>query len=146
MANNNANENIYRSYNFILDLGGGVVGYFTNVDGLSVNIETIDYREGGAGPAVRKLAGRVSYSNIELKWGLTGSTDMWEWLMTAVKGEVKRKNISIILRDNDGKKELTRWNLDNAWPCSWKGAPLDAMENEVAIETLCLAHEGISRA
>lgn len=141
-----AEQNIYRAYNFILDLGGGTVGYFTTVDKLGIDIETIDFREGGAGPAVRKLAGRVSYTDIELKWGLTQSTEMWDWLMMAVKGEVSRKNISIILRDNDGKREVTRWNLDNAWPCSWRGAPLDALSNEVAIETLSLAHEGLTRA
>lgn len=139
------NTNIYRAYNFILDLGGGTVGYFTKINGLSVDIETIDFREGGAGPAVQKLAGRVSYNNIELKWGLTESTEMWDWLMTAVKGEVSRKNISIILRDTDGTKEVTRWNLDNAWPCSWKGAQLDATSNEVAIESLSLAHERLTR-
>lgn len=141
-----AEKNIYRAYNFILDLGGGTVGYFTQVGELEIDIETIDFREGGAGPAVRKLAGRVSYNNIELKWGLTESTEMWDWLMDAVKGDVSRKNISIILRDNDGKSEVTRWNLDSAWPCSWKGAQLDALSNEVAIETLCLAHEGLTRA
>ncbi len=139
-------QNIYRAYNFILDLGGGTVGYFTKISELEMFIETIDYREGGAGPAVRKLTGRVSYSNVELKWGLTESTEMWDWLMCAVKGEVTRKNISIILRDNDGKREVTRWNLDNAWPCSWRGARLDALSNEVAIETICIAHEGLTRA
>jgi phage tail-like protein len=141
-----AEQNIYRAYNFVLDLGGGKVCYFTKINGLSVDIETIDFREGGAGPAVRKLAGRVAYNNIELKWGLTESTEMWDWLMTAVKGEVSRRNISIILRDTDGKKEVTRWNLDNAWPCKWRGAPLDALSNEIAIETLHLAHEGLTRA
>lgn len=141
-----AEQNIYRAYNFILDLGGGTVGYFTKLRDLGVDIQTIDYREGGAAPAVRKLAGRVSYNNIELKWGLTESTELWDWLMTAVKGQVVRKNISIILRDNDGQREVTRWNLDNAWPCSWRGSPLDAISNEVAIETLWLAHEGLTRA
>lgn len=141
-----AEQNIYRDYNFILDLGGGTVGYFTQVSGLSVDIETIDYREGGGAPAVRKLAGRVSYGNIELKWGLTESTEIWDWLKTAKEGKVSRKNISIILRDNDGTTEVTRWNLDSAWPCGWRGAELDAMGNEVAIETLYLAHEGLTRA
>jgi phage tail-like protein len=141
-----AEQNIYRAYNFILDLGGGTVGYFTKINGLGVNIQTIDYREGGAGPAVRKLAGRVSYTDIQLKWGLTDSKELWDWLLTAVNGQVVRKNISIILRDNDGKREVTRWNLDNAWPCNWSGAQLEALSNEVAIETLSLAHEGLTRA
>jgi len=139
-------RNIYRAYNFILDLGGGTVGYFTQVNFMGINVPYYEYREGGAGPAVRKLPGRVSYSDIELKWGLTESTEMMDWLMSAVKGEVIRKNISIILKDTDGQKEVTRWNVENAFPCSWKGAQLDALSNEAAIETLCITHEGLTRA
>ncbi|MER0204863.1 MAG: phage tail protein [Nitrosomonas sp.] len=139
-------HNIYRAYNFILDLGGGTVGYFSQVNFMGINVPYYEYREGGAGPAVRKLPGRVSYSDIELKWGLTESTEMMDWLMSAVKGEVIRKNISIILKDTDGQKEVTRWNVENAFPCSWKGAQLDALSNEAAIETLCITHEGLTRA
>ena len=139
-------HNIYRAYNFILDLGGGTVGYFSQVNFMGINVPYYEYREGGAGPAVRKLPGRVSYSDIELKWGLTESTEMMDWLMSAVKGEVIRKNISIILKDTDGQKEVTRWNVENAFPCSWKGAQLNALSNEAAIETLCITHEGLTRA
>lgn len=139
-------HNIYRAYNFILDLGGGTVGYFTQVNFMGINVPYYEYREGGAGPAVRKLPGRVSYNDIELKWGLTESTEMWDWLMSAVKGEVIRKNISIILRDTDGQNEVTRWDLENAFPCCWRGAQLNALSNEAAIETLCITHEGLTRA
>lgn len=139
-------HNIYRAYNFILDLGGGTVGYFTEVNFMGIKVPYFEYREGGAGPAVRKLPGRVSYSDIELKWGLTESTEMWDWLMSAIKGEVVRKNISIILRDTDGQKEVTRWDLENAWPCCWTGTQLNALSNEAAIETLCITHEGLTRA
>lgn len=141
-----AESNIYRNYHFILDLGGEPGCYFTAVSGLGVKIETIDYREGGAASAVRKLTGRVAYRDISLKWGLTESTKMWDWLMTSVEGNVQRKNVSIILRDTDGTTEVTRWNLENAWPCEWCGAQFDAMCNEAAIETLSLAHEGLTRA
>ena len=138
-------KDIYRAYNFIVDLGEGPAGYFTAVDGMGVEIETIDYREGGGAPAVRKLAGRVSYPDVTLKWGLSENRDLWDWLMTAVNGEVVRRNVSVILVTAGGR-ETTRWNLASAWPRSWRGAPLDAMENEVAIETLTLACEGIERA
>jgi phage tail-like protein len=95
---------------------------------------------------VRKLAGRVAYGDITLKWGLTDSTDLWEWLMTAVNGNVQRRNASIILVGTDGTTEVTRWNLKDAWATEWRGARLDAMGNEAAIETLVLAHEGLERA
>ncbi len=141
-----AEKEIYRAYYFVVDFGGGIVCGFTKVELPDTCIETIDYREGGGGSAVRKLVGRTNYGNLELKYGLTDSTEMWDWLMTAVNGNVTRKNVSIILKDKDGQNEVTRWNLDNAWPCKWKGAKLDALTNEVAIESLSLAHEGLTRA
>lgn len=137
---------IYRAYNFILQVADRRLACFSKVDGMHVRIEAIDYREGGAGPAVRKLTGRVAYGDITLCWGLSQSTDMWAWLTTAMRGEAERRNVSVILVAPDGVTETTRWNLDNAWPCEWRGAVLDALGNEVAIETLTLVHEGIERA
>ncbi|SPH24302.1 hypothetical protein DEA8626_03352 [Defluviimonas aquaemixtae] len=136
---------IYRAYNFILDLGEGPVGYFTEVTGLSVEVEAIDYREGGGGPAVRKLAGRAKYGNITLKWGLSESRDLWDWMQTAASGSVERRHISIILT-RPGGQEQARWNLTDAWPTAWRGAEFDALSNASAIETLTLVCEGIERA
>lgn len=142
-----AETEIFRSYNFTLELGQGVVGgYFTEVSGLGIKVEAIDYREGGAAPAVRKLAGRVSYGDITLKWGMTQSSEMWEWLMTAVNGTVQRREVSIILLSPDGQGEQTRWNLHNAWATEWRGAKLDASAQGAAIESLILTHEGLARA
>jgi phage tail-like protein len=140
-----ADRDIYRNYNFILDIGEGPVGYFTEVTGLSVDIEAIDYREGGAGPAVRKLAGRAKYGDITLKWGMSNSRDLWDWMMTAASGSVERRHISIILT-SPGGAEQTRWNLTNAWPSGWRGAELDAMGNDAALESLTLVCEGMERA
>jgi len=140
-----ADQDIFRNYNFILDVGAGPVGYFTQVDGLSIDIETIDYREGGAGPAVRKLAGRPKYGDVTLKWGMTEDRMLWDWLMSAASGIVERRHVSIILVSSSGT-EKSRWNLFDTWPTTWRGAALDAMANEAAIETITLACEGIERA
>lgn len=141
-----AQREIFRGYNFILDLGSGPVGYFTEVSGLGMEVEAIEYREGGGAPAVRKLTGRVRYSDVTLKWGLTESRELWDWMQTAVKGRAQRRHLSVILVEPNGQTELTRWNLSDAWPTKWHGAHLDAMGNDAAIETLSLAHEGIERA
>ncbi|CRI67464.1 conserved hypothetical protein [Thiocapsa sp. KS1] len=140
-----AQNDIYRAYNFIVDLGAGPVGYFTEISGMSIDVESIDYREGGGAPAVRKLAGRVSYGDVTLRWGLTDSRELWDWLMTAVNGTVVRRHLSVILVQPNGQ-EVTRWNLTDAWPKQWRGAHLDAMKNEAAIESLSLACEGVERA
>ncbi|MBD3620240.1 MAG: phage tail protein [Gammaproteobacteria bacterium] len=136
----------YRAYNFVLKIQDQDAGYFTEVSGLNVEIETIEYREGGAGPAVRKLPGRVKYGDVTLKWGLTENRELTDWLKAIAQGDIQRKDISVILRKPNGVEEATRWNLRNAWPCSWRGASLDASENEVAIETMVITHEGLERA
>ena len=142
-----AETEIFRNYNFSLDLGQGVVGgYFTEVSGMGIRVEAIDYREGGAAPAVRKLPGRVSYGDITLRWGMSQSPEMWEWLMTAVNGTVERREVSIILLRPDGQlPEQVRWNLHGAWVTEWRGAELDASAQGVAIESMVLTHEGLTR-
>jgi len=135
----------FRAYNFKLSINNVTDAHFTEVSGLGVRIERISYREAGNNAIVRAIPGRVAYSAVTLRYGLTGSTEMWDWLMTAVAGKVSRRNVSIIMLDSAGEQEVLRWNLINAWPEEWHGAPLDAMSRELAIETLVLAHEGLHR-
>ena len=92
------------------------------------------------------LPGRVEYADVELKYGLTKSRELWDWLMTAVQGEVVRKNVSILMLDAQGTQEVMRWNLVNAWPSQWRGAVLDAMSQEAALEHLTLVYDTLERA
>jgi phage tail-like protein len=135
----------YRAYNFTLLVNSVTSGHFTEVSGLGVQVERISYREAGNNSIVRAIPGRVTYPPITLRYGLTASAELWEWMMTAVHGVVNRRNVSIVMLDPAGSTEVLRWNLLNAWPQEWLGAPLDAMSRELAIETLVLAHEGLER-
>lgn len=135
----------YRAYNFKLLINNVTEGHFTEVGGLGVKVERISYREAGNSSIVRAIPGRVTYSAVTLRFGLTSSVDLWEWLTTAVDGRVSRRNVSVVMLDSSGVAEVMRWNLINAWPEEWYGAPLDAMSRELAIETLVLAHEGLQR-
>ncbi len=139
-------QDIYRAYNFRLDIQGAVAGYFTEVSGFSVHVESIEYREGGAALPVRKLPGRVSVGDVTCRYGLTSTREMWDWLVTAVEGRVERKNISIILVNPNGVDEAARWNLTNTWVSDWRGAKLDAVGNQAAIETITLVAETLERA
>jgi hypothetical protein len=65
--------------------------------------------------------------------------------MASVDGKVQRKNVSIIVLDADGVTEVTRWDLIGAWPSEWRGAPLDTLQREVAIERLTLVFESLQR-
>ena len=136
----------YRAYNFKLMIGGIAEGHFTQCSGMSVDVAAIDYREGGTNQVVHRLPGPVTYGDITLRFGLTASRELWTWFMTAVTGRVVRKNVSIVLLDADGVAEVARWDLINAWPKSWRGAPLDTLSKEVAIESVTLVYETFARA
>jgi phage tail-like protein len=135
----------YRAYNFKLLINNVTEGHFTEVTGLGVKVDRISYREAGNNSVVRAIPGRVTYSAVTLRYGLTMSSELWEWLITAVEGRVSRRNVSIVMLEPTGATEVMRWNLINAWPEEWYGAPLDAMSRDLAIETLVLAHEGLQR-
>jgi phage tail-like protein len=138
----------YRNYNFKLDAQGVTEAHFTDCSGMGIKVDTIDYREAGNNQVVRKLPGRVHYSEITLRFGLTDSKQLWEWLMASAKGKVERRNVSIIMLGADGADPAPglQWNLSQAWPCEWRGAKLDALGREAAIETLTLVYDTLERA
>ena len=140
------NADPYRAYNFKLLIEGVTEGHFTEVSGLGVRVEAIQYREAGNAQIVRRIPGQVTYGPVTLRYGLTNSRELWDWLLTAVQGRVERKNPSILMLDSEGVTEIMRWNLTNAWPSEWQGAPLDALSHEIAIESLTLVYESIERA
>jgi phage tail-like protein len=87
----------------------------------------------------------TKHSNIVLKWGLADDADLYNWHRDAVNGKVQRRNGSIVLLDRQGQERM-RWNFVNAWPAKWDGPDFNAEGNDIAIETLELAHEGVTRA
>lgn len=136
----------YGAYNFKLVVQGVTEGHFTQCSGLGVKVEAIKYREGGTSQVVHRLPGRVEYTDVVLRYGLTASRDLWLWLESAMNGTLQRRNVSIVVLAHDGVTEAVRFNLINAWPAAWTGAPLDALSNEVAIEELTLVYEQLERA
>lgn len=136
----------YRAYNFKLVIQGVTEGHFTACTGLGVKVQVIKYREGGTHQVVHCIPGQVDYADITLRYGLTSSHEVWDWLLAAMTGKVERKNVSILMLDSSGVSEVMRWDLINAWPSEWRGAALDALTREVAIETLTLVYETLQRA
>jgi len=147
MAETGARVDPARNFNFLVELDGIAQASFSECSGLSSTIEPVDYREGGDNTTVRKLFGKTTYSDITLKRGVTSSLELWNWHYQAIQGDVDkiRKTGSIVLYDQANAKEVARWNFVNAWPTKWEGPSLNAAGKEVAIETLTIVHEGISR-
>jgi phage tail-like protein len=113
------------------------------VSGLESETAVIEYRTGADNPTtVRKLPGLTKYPNIVLKRGLTRDLSLWNWRQSVVNGKTERRSGSIILLD-EARKVVLRWRFVEGWPVKWEGPGLNATANEVAIETLEIAHEGL---
>ena len=136
----------YRNCNFLVEIDGITQAGFSDCSGFGSSNDPIEYREGGENTTVRKLPGMTKHMNVTLKWGLTTSRELYDWYRKVVVGKVERKNGSIVVLDADGLTEVVRWNFVNAWPTKWDGPDFSAKGNDIAIETLELAHEGIERA
>jgi phage tail-like protein len=132
----------YRSFNFLVEIDAVTVAAFSDVSGLTAETEVIEYRTGGMLGGARKLAGLTKYTNITLKRGMTQNLELWNWYKNVVDGKTDRRSASIVLL-NEAHQEVLRWNIVNAWPRKWDGPALNARHNEIVIETLELAHEGL---
>jgi len=136
----------YRNYNFKLEIDGINKAGFRECSGLDATSDPIEYREGDEKVYTpRKLPGQTKYSNISLKWGITDDHSLFDWRKKTIDGKTERKNGSIVLMNEDGEEKL-RWNFVNGWPTKWTGPSFNATANEVAIEALDIAHEGVTKA
>ena len=140
-----ARRDPFRAHSFTVEIDGIARAGFRECSGLDTSQDPVDYREGNDPPTMRRLPGLVKYANITLKWGMTDDAELWEWRRRAIEGKVERKNGSIVLLDETGQEQL-RWNFREAWPVKWTGPSFNATGNEVAIETLELVHEGVTKA
>ncbi len=141
-----ARKDPYRNCNFLVEIDGITQAGFSDCSGLGSSNDPIEYREGGDNTTVRKLPGLTKYTNISLKRGLSDSRELYDWYRLVVTGKTERRNGSIVVLDADGITEVVRWNFFNAWPAKLEGPTFSAKGNEVAIETLEIAHEGLERA
>jgi phage tail-like protein len=135
-------------FNFGIDVGGAVKGYFTEVGGLGSENEIVEQKvinEKGV-EVVLKIPGRLKWGDVTLKRGITSNMDLWEWRKQVEDGQVAgaRKNGSIIMYDRE-LKEAARWNFVNAWPSKISGPTPKADSNEIGIEELTIVHEFIER-
>jgi phage tail-like protein len=132
----------YAGFNFLVEIDGITRAAFSECSGLSTNTDPIEYREGSEDITVRKIPGLKKFANISLKRGMTTDLELWNWRKTVLDGVTERKSGSIVLL-NEAREEVLRWNFKEGWPTKWDGPALKATGNEIAIETLEIAHEGL---
>ena len=117
-------------------------GGFSECSGLEVSISPETYAEGGNNGTLLKFTGRASWPNIKLKRGVITSADLWRWHNDYVEGNGRRRDGVISLLNQKGKT-VRVWRFRRGLPVRWVGPALNAMQAQVAIEEIEIAHEGL---
>jgi phage tail-like protein len=122
-----------------------VLGGFSECTGLEMSLKVEEYNEGGRNGTVLKFPTRVSWTNLSLRRGVTANTELWDWHYSFVQGRGKRRD-GIIVLQNALHVPVTTWHFKRGLPVKWTGPAMHASQNNVAIETLEIAHEGLWQA
>ena len=134
----------YKVFRFVVEINGTRVGGFSEITGLEVRTEVEEQREGGVNDYVHKMAKETRYTNLTLKRGITDKRDLWDWHQQVVLGDVERKTVSVVVLDETGK-EKWRFVFRDAYPVKWNGTDLNASGNTVFVESVELAHHGMTK-
>ncbi|QEE31422.1 phage tail protein [Terriglobus albidus] len=132
------------AHHFEVEIDGLLVGGFTEVSGLDVELKTFPVPEGGQNDFEEVRTSGVKHSRLVLKRGLTTADMLWQWHADAMQGKIERRNGSIVLMTSN-LLEMWRWNFRDAYPVKWTGPAFKAGEAAVAFESIELVHRGISK-
>lgn len=115
------------------------------VSGLDIEAQIIEYRHGNSKAfSTIKMPGIKKSSNVSLKKGVFAKDNkFWDWFNQIKLNTIERKSVTISLLDQEGEPTMV-WKLANAWPTKITGVNLKSDGNEVAVETIDLAHEGVT--
>ncbi|MET0518566.1 MAG: phage tail protein [Burkholderiaceae bacterium] len=130
-------------FHFTVQWGGTRIG-FSEVSGLTQENQAIEYRDGSFPEySSIKMPGLRKFSNVTLKRGVVkADNDFFKWLSTIKLNQVERRDVVIALL-NENHEPVMVWKIHNAFPVKVEGPGLKASGNEVAIESVEIAHEGL---
>ena len=132
-------------FRYKVEIDGIEAGGFTEVTGSDITIEPIEYREGDMTVETpMKVPGLKKYGNLTLKKGIADSKAMYDWLAAGLQGSVERKTLTITLL-NETQAPAASWQVINAWPTKYTAPDFNASASEIAIETIEIVHEGLTR-
>jgi phage tail-like protein len=130
-------------FHFRVEWGGAKIG-FSEVSGLSVETDVVEYRDGSSPEYHKiKMPGMQKFGNITMKRGIfEGDNDYFKWWNTVALNTIERRDVTISLL-NENHEPVVVWKIKNAWPSKVQSTDLKSDDNGVAIETIELAHEGL---
>lgn len=135
---------------FVFEINGVEIGSFTEVSGLGVSLDVEELNEGGNNVSSVKLPGRLKWTNLVLKRGVTDNDALFTWInkcsgegLTGNQNKVEKLSGSVALLDNKFKP-LRRWQFRDALPVRWAGPQVSASSSALATEELEVSHGGFT--
>ena len=129
-------------YNVTID-GLISLGTWTKVDGLGMEYQVTEYREGGVNGYMHKIIGPAKFTNLRLSRPVDMTSPMlMTWLMSN-QIMIKPQTMAVTAMTAAGDS-ITTWSLVGVVPVKWTGPSLDIMSNAVSTETLEVAFQEIS--
>ncbi|MCC8143662.1 MAG: phage tail protein [Tannerellaceae bacterium] len=142
-----AQDNVWPlpKFYFTVEIATLAEASFQEVSGLDVEAQIIEYRHGNSPEfSTIKMPGIKKYGNVTLKKGVfKGDNKFWDWFNAIKMNTINREDVTIKLLDEEGNPTMV-WSLKNAWPTKITGTDMKSDGNEVAVETLEIAHEGLT--
>lgn len=132
------------AFHYQVEWGGEKIS-FSEVSGLTMEVQTIEYRDGDSKQyEPLKMPGIPKYSNITMKKGILPKDNrFFDWINTTALNKVERKDIIISLL-NEAHEPVMTWKAVNAFPVKVEGPGLKSTGNETAIESIEVAHEKLT--
>lgn len=143
MTETGKRDDPFPGFNFRIEINGLTLAGFADAGGLTTEGEVIEYRV-GTHPVLSttKLFGLRTFANITLHRGMTSSRELWRWRLNIINGVPDRRSGAVVLLD-ERRQRVTEWRFEHGWPVKYDGPTLDASKNEVALEGIEIAHEGL---
>lgn len=114
---------------------------FTEVSGLSVELQTEEVPEGGENRFVQKYPARAKFPELTLKRGLLRNSQVWNWARECIEDfRIQPKSVDVKLL-NENHEPLMTWHVIGAYPTKWAVSDLNAANNAVVIESLQLFYQ-----
>lgn len=123
---------------------------FKSCDGMESEVEVLSFFQGGSlGPAKtargRQHVGRITFTQGSASTG-SGGRSVFDWYLDVCNSgkDLEKKTLSVLVQDADGR-DLAEWRIKNAWPCRWVAPLMSTDTNQLTVEYLGFAHEGVER-
>lgn len=143
MSSLGRNVNTRDDYQLIID--GKERAGFSRISGITMQMQTVSYAEGGADGHTHELPGQVAHAELTLERGMTEDRSLWRWMQKVQQGTVVRKDITVKITRTPQGEATWGWHFYDAYPKAWTGPELAGTTREgdgVAFEALKLVHNG----